>query len=131
MVFERINASGLGLTIGSIGDGIVRNVTFRHCYLYNTVKGLYMKFRRSGGLTGEASPTPTPTPTPNPNPTPNLTPTPNPSATPKAGRVSDVLFEDITIEGATQWAIWIGPAQQARLRDRGRVRVSVGLSHPN
>ena len=95
MVFERINASGLGLTIGSIGDGIVRNVTFRHCYLYNTVrlglgqtraqgeawglrlmaramagamanpnpnqvKGIYMKFRRSGGLTGEASPNPNP-----------------------------------------------------------------------
>ena len=119
MVFERINTSGLGLTIGSIGDGIVRNVTFRHCYLYNTVKGLYMKFRRSGGLTGEASPTPTPNPNPKSNPNP------------KAGRVSDVLFEDITIEGATQWAIWIGPAQQARLRDRGRVRVSAGLSHPN
>ena len=139
MVFERINASGLGLTIGSIGDGIVRNVTFRHCYLYNTVKGLYMKFRRSGGNTGEASPTPTPNPYANPPPPPplplpltiTLTPTPNPSATPKAGRVSDVLFEDITIEGATQWAIWIGPAQQARLRDRGRVRVSAGLSHPN
>ena len=140
MVFERINASGLGLTIGSIGDGIVRNVTFRHCYLYNTVKGLYMKFRRSGGNTGEASPTlprtltrtlPLPLSYPYPTPTLTLTPTPNPSATPKAGRVSDVLFEDITIEGATQWAIWIGPAQQARLRDRGRVRVSAGLSHPN
>jgi hypothetical protein len=47
--------------------------------------------------------------------------------------MSDVLFEDITIEGATQWAIWIGPAQQAKLRVRVRVRVrvSVGLSHRN
>ena len=105
MVFERINASGLGLTIGSIGDGIVRNVTFRHCYLYNTVrlglgqtraqgeawglrlmaramagamanpnpnqvKGIYMKFRRSGGLTGEASPNPNPSPLPLPLPLP-------------------------------------------------------------
>ena len=70
MVFERINASGLGLTIGSIGEGIVRNVTFRHCYLYNTVKGLYMKFRRSGGLTGEANPTPNPYPYPYPYPYP-------------------------------------------------------------
>jgi hypothetical protein len=26
MLFERINASGLGLSIGSIGDGAVRNV---------------------------------------------------------------------------------------------------------
>ena len=39
MLFERINASGLGLTIGSIGDGVVRNVTFRDCYLRKTVKG--------------------------------------------------------------------------------------------
>ena len=83
MLFERINASGLGLTIGSIGDGIVRNITFRDCYLRDTVKGIYLKFRRSDHLTGEA------------------------------GRISDVLFEDVTIDGPTQWAIWIGPAQQA------------------
>ena len=64
MLFERINASGLGLTIGSIGDGIVRNITFRHCYLYNTVKGIYLKFRRSDGLTGEVTLILTPTLTP-------------------------------------------------------------------
>jgi polygalacturonase len=38
MLFERINASGVGLTIGSIGDSTVRNITFRDCYMPNTYK---------------------------------------------------------------------------------------------
>ena len=44
MLFERINASGLGLTIGSIGSDIVNNITFRNCYMHKTVKGIYLKF---------------------------------------------------------------------------------------
>eukprot|EP01062_Namystynia_karyoxenos_P010445 TRINITY_DN136_c0_g1_i4.p1 TRINITY_DN136_c0_g1~~TRINITY_DN136_c0_g1_i4.p1 ORF type:complete len:328 (+),score=130.76 TRINITY_DN136_c0_g1_i4:410-1393(+) len=48
MVIERINASGLGLTIGSIGGSTVKNITFRDCYMHKTVKGIYMKFRGSG-----------------------------------------------------------------------------------
>ncbi len=49
MIFERINASGLGLTIGSIGGGhYVRNVTFRNCYMKNTFKGIYIKPRNCG-----------------------------------------------------------------------------------
>jgi polygalacturonase len=50
MLFERITASGVGLTIGSIGGSTVRNITFRDCYMPNTFKGLYLKFRASGGL---------------------------------------------------------------------------------
>jgi polygalacturonase len=46
MLFERINASGVGLTIGSIGSSDhVRNITFRDSYMPNTYKGIYMKFR--------------------------------------------------------------------------------------
>jgi hypothetical protein len=45
MLFERITASGLGLTIGSIGGTVVRNITFRDSFLYKTYKGIYMKFR--------------------------------------------------------------------------------------
>ena len=45
MLFERIEASGLGLTIGSIGSSVVRNITFRDCHMHKTVKGIYMKFR--------------------------------------------------------------------------------------
>ena len=44
MLFERITASGIGLTIGSIGNSIVNNITFRDCYMPHTWKGIYMKF---------------------------------------------------------------------------------------
>jgi hypothetical protein len=39
MLFERINASGLGLVIGSIGGSRVHNITFRDSYMYRTFKG--------------------------------------------------------------------------------------------
>lgn len=45
MVFERIEASGLGLTIGSVGSEVINNITFRDAFMKNTVKGVYMKFR--------------------------------------------------------------------------------------
>ena len=45
MLFERINASGVGLTIGSIGGSTNKNITFRDIYMHNTYKGIYMKFR--------------------------------------------------------------------------------------
>ena len=40
MLFERIEASGMGLTIGSIGHARVRNITFRDCTMPSTYKGL-------------------------------------------------------------------------------------------
>lgn len=81
MLFERINASGTGLVIGSIGNSQVRNITFRDSYLHRSFKGIFMKFR---------------------------------AATPqKPGLISDVLYENIIIDSAEQWPIWIGPAQQA------------------
>ena len=51
MLFERITASGVGLTIGSIGNSNVNNITFRDCYMPHSWKGIYMKFR--GGDTNE------------------------------------------------------------------------------
>ena len=46
MLFERINASGVGLTIGSIGGtNHVQNITFRDSIMPNSYKGIYMKFR--------------------------------------------------------------------------------------
>jgi len=45
MLFERINASGLGLAIGSICNAHVRNITFRDIRMHHTVKGIYTKFR--------------------------------------------------------------------------------------
>lgn len=80
MVIERLHASGLGLTIGSIGNSNVNNITFRHITMKNTVKGVYLKFR--GG-----------------------------------GNISNVLFENVTMETPSQWAVWIGPAQQSDSKD--------------
>ncbi len=83
MLFERINASGLGLVIGSIGGSRVNNITFRNSYMRNTFKGIYLKTRWSdSGPVGEAA------------------------------SISNILYENITIDGSEQWAIWIGPAQQ-------------------
>jgi len=45
MLIERVTASGVGLTIGSIGGSTVRNITFRDCHMPDTYKGIYMKFR--------------------------------------------------------------------------------------
>ena len=45
MIFEDIEASGLGLTIGSEGGrDVVRNITFRNVYMDRTFKGIYLKF---------------------------------------------------------------------------------------
>jgi hypothetical protein len=42
MLFERINASGVGLTIGSIGGGsIVRNITFRDSIMESSYKVIF------------------------------------------------------------------------------------------
>jgi hypothetical protein len=80
MVFERITASGLGLSIGGIGHSVVQNITFRDSVMQKTVKGIYIKVVESnGGL----------------------------------GSITDVLYENITINKPIEWAIWIGPAQQA------------------
>ena len=45
MVFERLEASGVGLSIGSIGAATVRNITFRDIHMLRPYKGIYLKFR--------------------------------------------------------------------------------------
>jgi len=83
MLFERISCSGLGLVIGSIGGSMVNNITFRDSHMPSTVKGIYMKTRWSdSGPVGTAA------------------------------SVSNILYENIVIDDAQQFAIWIGPAQQ-------------------
>jgi len=47
VLIERVNASGVGLTIGSIASN-VRNITFRDAYMHHTMKGIYLKFRGPG-----------------------------------------------------------------------------------
>ena len=84
MLFERINASGVGLTIGSIGSSAshtcVRNITFKDSVMPNTFKGIYLKSRPGGG--GQ-----------------------------NTGEITNVTYQNITINNPTQWAIWIGPQQ--------------------
>lgn len=49
VLIENVQASGVGLSIGSIGrDQSVRNVTFRNVTMHHTYKGIYIKFRASG-----------------------------------------------------------------------------------
>ena len=46
VLIEDVEASGLGLTIGSQGgNDKVTNLTFRNVYMDRTFKGIYMKFR--------------------------------------------------------------------------------------
>jgi polygalacturonase len=83
MLFERISCSGLGLVIGSIGNSMVKNITFRDSYMKNTVKGIYMKTRwYDAGPIGETA------------------------------SISDILYQNITMDNPEQFGIWIGPAQQ-------------------
>lgn len=83
VLVERVQCSGLGLAIGSIGSSVVRNVTFRDAVLTNTVKGIYIKTRWRD----------------------NAPPGP-------AASITDVLYENIVINHPLQFAIWIGTAQQ-------------------
>lgn len=48
VLIERVRASGVGLSIGSISTFAVRNVTFRDVTMHHTYKGIYMKFRSQG-----------------------------------------------------------------------------------
>lgn len=51
VLVENCQASGVGLSIGSISADTVRNVTFRNVEMHHTSKGVYVKFnaRAAGG----------------------------------------------------------------------------------
>ena len=85
VLVENVVTSGLGLVVGSIGSSHVSNITFKNAIMPYTIKGIYLKTRwRDEG----------------------------PSANLRIG-ISDVLYENITIIKPQQFAIWLGPAQQA------------------
>ena len=90
MLFERMNASGVGLSIGSVGTSgshtCVRNITFRDSIMPNSFKGIYIK-SNPGGEPGQSPP--------------------------DTGEITDITYQNITINNPTQWAIWIGPQQAA------------------
>lgn len=84
VLVERVRASGVGLTIGSIGgtpEGTcVNNITFRDSVMPNTYRGIYMK---SGNILEGTT-----------------------------ANITDVTYKNITIINPESWPIWIGPAQQ-------------------
>ncbi|RYH29912.1 hypothetical protein EON65_06860 [archaeon] len=83
MLFERISCSGLGLVIGSIGKSKVQNITFRDSVMPRTFKGIYMKTRwYDEAPAGDSA------------------------------SISNILYQNITMDRPQQFAIWIGPAQQ-------------------
>jgi polygalacturonase len=55
VLVENVHASGVGLTIGSIGSDTVRNITFRNVLMHHTSKGVYVKFRSSAAQGGSIS----------------------------------------------------------------------------
>ena len=49
MLFERLNASGMALTIESNANTLVRNITYRDILIKKTIKGIYLKVLEGGG----------------------------------------------------------------------------------
>ena len=103
---DNVNASGLGLVIGSIGGTTVENVTFTNSLLYETFKGIYMKFRDYDMIEpaiNSSNPT-----------TEDDTILPSPSSQQRPSScIHNISFENITMIRPEQWSIWMGPAQQA------------------
>jgi len=86
-VFEDLTVSGLGLAVGSVGDGsVLRNATWKNINMPNTDKGIYLKMQQIGGNSSHGA------------------------------IVSNMTFENITITDPSGWAVWIGPAQQSDSR---------------
>ena len=96
MTFERIHASGLGLTIGSIAGTTVRDIIFRDSYLYKTYKGIYLKFRQGEHYYHED----------------DEDEDDFQQQQRHSSLIENISYENITMESPLQWAIWIGPAQQ-------------------
>jgi polygalacturonase len=87
ILVENVEASGLGLTVGSIkptpDHACIKNVTFRNAYMHHTFKGIYMKSASSTITDQEIS-----------------------------AEITDILYENITMDTPEQVPIWIGPAQE-------------------
>jgi polygalacturonase len=52
VVIENVRASGVGLSIGSIGAQKVRNITFRNAVMHHTNKGIYLKYNSKSASGG-------------------------------------------------------------------------------
>ena len=88
VLVENVNASGLGLTVGSIEPTLhhacIKNITFRNAYMHHTYKGIYVKSA-------------------------NRAVPPPPSYT---AEITNILYENIVMDEPEQVPIWLGPAQE-------------------
>ena len=88
ILIENVNASGLGLTVGSIeptsNHACIKNVTFRNAYMHHTYKGIYVKSANRA--------------------------IPPPSS--YTAEITNILYENITMDEPEQTPIWLGPAQE-------------------
>ena len=86
ILIENTMLTGFGASIGSVpphaDHNCVRNITFRNISMPGTGKGIYIK---SNPLCDGST---------------------------KTAEITDILYEDITIEKPVWWPIWIGPQQQ-------------------
>ena len=55
VLIENVRASGVGLSIGSIGAHAVENITFRNVAMHHTSKGVYIKFNDKAARGGVMS----------------------------------------------------------------------------
>ncbi|CAJ1364548.1 unnamed protein product [Effrenium voratum] len=83
---EHVNASGLGLTIGA-----VKPTLYHNCVRNVTIRHAYM-FHTFKGIYMKSQNTPEPN---------------------ASGEITNILYEDITMDEPSQVPIWIGPAQEA------------------
>ena len=84
---ENATLIGVGASVGSVHPKFdrycVRGVTFRDVAMPGTMKGIYVKTdNTTDGLPGDGA------------------------------LVDDVLYENVRVDGAVWWPIWIGPQQQ-------------------
>ena len=114
VLVERVHASGVGLTIGSIGANRVRNITFRDVLMHHTNKVPLLAEAAARLLSRARRPLIVLFST--------LRPAPASAASQgvyikfrdsgSRGSISDVLYENVVIDTPGSWPIWIGPAQQ-------------------
>jgi polygalacturonase len=88
VLVENVEASGLGLTVGSITPSehhsCIKNITFRNAHMHKTWKGIYVKSASRADI--------------------------DPTWT---AEITNLLYENITMVSPEQVPIWIGPALQA------------------
>eukprot|EP00511_Aplanochytrium_stocchinoi_P000338 CAMPEP_0204821966 /NCGR_PEP_ID=MMETSP1346-20131115/163_1 /ASSEMBLY_ACC=CAM_ASM_000771 /TAXON_ID=215587 /ORGANISM="Aplanochytrium stocchinoi, Strain GSBS06" /LENGTH=344 /DNA_ID=CAMNT_0051947953 /DNA_START=134 /DNA_END=1165 /DNA_ORIENTATION=- len=89
VLVERVNATCIGMAIGSIGNSHNRNITFRDIYMHKSIKPIYLKFRNRDSEVYDPR-----------------KPCPCEYKHMPYGLIEDVTFENIVINEPISWPIW-------------------------